>query len=144
MSRPNFYLLLLCLLAVITYLDRVCISVAGPRMQDALHIGPVGWGWVNGVFTLAYGLFEIPTGALGDRLGPRKVLTRIVLWWSAFTGMTGVVTSLSPLLAIRFLFGIGESRAYPNASIVVARWFPVAERGFPEAIPCRSSRWLVS
>lgn len=84
---------------------------------------------MNGVFTLAYGLFEIPTGTLGDRPGPRKLLTRIVLWWSAFTAMTGLVTGLGPLLAVRFLFGMGEARAYPNASIVVARWFPVEERG---------------
>lgn len=129
MKYRNRALGLLSLLLALTTLDRVCISVAGPRMQDALHIGPVGWGWVNGVFTLAYGLFEIPTGILGDRLGPRKVLTRIVLWWSAFTAMTGLVTRLPPLLAIRFLFGMGEAGAYPNASIVVARWFPVEERG---------------
>jgi MFS transporter, ACS family, glucarate transporter len=120
---------LLSLLLVITYLDRVCISVAGPRMQEALHIGPVGWGWVTGIFTLAYGLFEIPSGALGDRIGPRRVLTRIVLWWSAFTSLTGVVTGYYPLLVTRFLFGMGEAGAYPNASVVVARWFPVHERG---------------
>ena len=76
---------LLVFLFAITYLDRVCISVAGPRMQEDLHIDPVGWGWVTGMFTLSYCLFEIPTGALGDRIGPRRVLTRIVLWWSAFT-----------------------------------------------------------
>jgi sugar phosphate permease len=114
---------------LITQLDRVCISVAGPRMQDSLHIGPVGWGWVNGMFTLAYALFEIPTGLLGDRLGPRKILTRIVLWWSGFTALTGATFSLPPLLAIRFLFGIGEAGAYPNASVVIARWFPIPERG---------------
>jgi len=125
----NRVLGLLSILLALTTLDRICISVAGPRMQDALHIGPVGWGWVNGVLTLAYGLFEIPTGTLGDRFGPRKILTRIVLWWSAFTAMTALVTGLGPLLAIRFLFGIGEAGAYPNASIVVARWFPVEERG---------------
>ena len=114
---------------VITYLDRVCISVAGPRMQEALHIGPVGWGWVTAIFTLSYAVFEIPGGALGDRIGPRRVLTRIVLWWSVFTSLTGLVTSFYPLLFIRFLFGAGEAGAYPNASIAVARWFPVHERG---------------
>ncbi len=71
---------LLSLLMVITYLDRVCISVAGPRMQSALNIGPIGWSWVTGCFTLAYAVFEIPSGAMGDRIGPRRVLTRIVLW----------------------------------------------------------------
>jgi MFS family permease len=114
---------------VITYLDRVCISVAGPRMQEALHLGPVEWGWVTGIFTLSYAVFEIPSGMLGDRIGPRKVLTRIVLWWSAFTSLTGLATGLNPLLLIRFLFGMGEAGAYPNASIALARWFPLRERG---------------
>jgi MFS transporter, ACS family, glucarate transporter len=125
----NRVLGLLSLLLVITYLDRVCISVAGPRMQEALHIGPVGWGWVTGVFTLSYAAFEIPSGTLGDRIGPRRVLTRIVLWWSAFTSLTGMVTGYFPLLLTRFLFGVGEAGAYPNASVAVARWFPVRERG---------------
>jgi sugar phosphate permease len=114
---------LLVSLFAITYLDRVCISVAGPRIQNELHIGPVGWGWVTGIFTLAYCIFEIPTGALGDRIGPRRVLTRVVLWWSLFTVLTGTVTSFLPLLLIRFLFGAGEAGAFPNASVVVSRWF---------------------
>jgi MFS family permease len=115
---------LLVLLFGITYLDRVCISVAGPRIQEDLHIGPIGWGWVTGAFTISYCLFEIPSGILGDRIGPRRVLTRIVLWWSAFTALTGAVTSYYPLLVIRFLFGAGEAGAFPNAGVVISRWFP--------------------
>ncbi len=125
----NRVLGLLTLLSVITYLDRVCISVAGPRMQEALDISPSAWGWVTGIFVVSYAVFEIPMGVLGDRIGPRRVLTRIVLWWSAFTTLTGVVTGYYPLLLTRFLFGAGEAGAYPNASVVVARWFPVHERG---------------
>jgi len=119
---------LLILLFAITYLDRVCISVAGPRMQDDLHLDPVRWGWVTGIFTFAYCLFEIPTGSLGDRSGPRRVLTRIVLWWSAFTALTGAVSRYPLLLLARFLFGAGEAGAAPNAGIVVARWFPPSQR----------------
>ena len=119
---------LLSLLAVITYLDRVCISVAGPRMQEALHISPAQWGWVTGVFAFSYGAFEIPSGALGDRIGPRRVLTRIVLWWSAFTSLTGAVSSYALLIVTRFCFGMGEAGAYPNSSAVIARWFPAHQR----------------
>ena len=92
---------LLITLLTITYLDRVCISVAGPRMQADLHLNPIQWVWVTGIFTLAYGIFEIPSGALADKLGPRRVLTRIVLWWSAFTVLTGTATSYVPLLVTR-------------------------------------------
>ncbi len=132
--------ILLVFLFAITYLDRVCISVAGPRMQADLHIGPVGWGWVTGIFTISYGLFEIPTGALGDRLGPRRVLTRIVLWWSAFTALTGAMTSYIPLLVTRFLFGAGEAGAFPNASVVVARWFPPSKRATMSGVSLMASQ----
>jgi len=108
---------LLILLFAITYLDRVCIAVAGPRMQADLRIDPVGWGWVTGMFTLSYCLFEIPTGALGDRIGPRRVLTRIVLWWFAFTSLTGTMSNYYLLLLTRFCFGAGEAGGYPNAGV---------------------------
>src|SRR4029453_12589145 len=111
------------------YLDRVCISVAGPRIQESLNIGPEAWGWVTGVFVLSYGAFEIPSGAMGDRIGPRRVLTRIVLWWSAFTSLTGAVSNFYLLLLTRFCFGMGEAGAFPNVSAVVKRWFPVHKRG---------------
>ncbi|HUU34820.1 MAG TPA: MFS transporter [Vicinamibacterales bacterium] len=131
---------LLVLLFAITYLDRVCISVAGPRIQEDLGIGPVGWGWVTGVFTLAYCIFEIPTGTMGDRLGPRRVLTRIVMWWSAFTALTGAMTSFYPLLLTRFLFGAGEAGAFPNASVVVARWFPPRQRATMSGVNLAASQ----
>src|SRR5215467_14557447 len=115
-------------LSVITYLDRVCIAVAGPRMQDSLHISPQAWGWVSSVFFLSYAVFEIPTGALGDRIGPRRVLTRIVAWWSAFTTLTGIVSNYYILLLVRFCFGVGEAGAYPDASAVIGRWIPAAKR----------------
>jgi sugar phosphate permease len=121
-------LILLGIVAVITYLDRVCIAVAGPRMQSELHISPAAWGWVVGIFVFAYGIFEIPTGSLADRYGSRRVLTRIVLWWSVFTSLTGFASSLSVLLAIRFLFGVGEAGAWPNFACTISRWFPSSAR----------------
>jgi len=120
---------LLFFLAVITYLDRVCISVAGPRIQEYLRIGPQQWGWVVGVFAIAYGVFEIPGGWMADRFGPRIILTRIVLWWSAFTALTGAASSYPLLLLTRFWFGAGEAGAFPNATASIASWFPAGERG---------------
>lgn len=131
---------LLVLLSVITYLDRVCISVAGPQIREELAISPDRWGWVLGAFVLAYGLFEIPTGALGDRHGQRAVLTRIVIWWSAFTALTAAAPGFVALLVIRFLFGVGEAGAYPNASGSINRWFPVAERARAQGLVWGASR----
>ncbi len=131
---------LLFLLSIITYLDRVCIAVAGPRMQADLGIGPEWWGWVVGVFAISYAAFEIPSGSLGDRIGPRKVLTRIVLWWSCFTTLTGFAPNVRALLPIRLLFGAGEAGAYPNSSASIARWFPARERARAHGIIWMASR----
>jgi MFS transporter, ACS family, glucarate transporter len=127
-------------LSVITFIDRLCIAVAGPRIQEELGIAPEQWGWVLGAFILAYGAFEIPTGALGDRFGRRGVLTRIVLWWSAFTILTGTASSFVPLVVIRFLFGAGEAGAYPNMAGVVSRWFNVSERAMAQGFIWGASR----
>jgi MFS transporter, ACS family, glucarate transporter len=119
---------MLSLLAMITYLDRVCIGVAGPRMQDDLHLSPQQWGWVSSLFYLSYAVFEIPAGALGDRVGPRRVLTRIVTWWSACTSLTGLVSGYPLLLLVRFCFGVGEAGAYPNIAAVIGRWIAPLKR----------------
>jgi len=131
---------LLIALVIITFLDRISIAVAGPRIQNELHIAPERWGWVIGAFTLAYGIFEIPTGALGDRIGQRSVLTRIVLWWSAFTCLTGAAIGFPALVVTRFLFGAGEAGAYPNISGVIVRWFPVRERARTQGFIWAASR----
>ncbi len=141
MKKRHQVLLFLLSLAIITFLDRIAIASAGPRIQDELHIPAERWGWIIGAFVLAYGLFEAPTGALGDRLGQRRVLTRIVLWWSAFTSLTGAAAGFFPLLAIRFLFGAGEAGAYPNISGVMSRWFPAAERARTQGFIWGASRF---
>jgi MFS transporter, ACS family, glucarate transporter len=120
-------LFLLVLLSVITYLDRVCMNVVAKYVKADLGLNNEQFGYILGAFSLAYAFFEIPTGALGDRKGPRKVLTRVVVWWSMFTMLTGSVSSFILMIIVRFLFGIGEAGAYPNASIAIAKWFPKAE-----------------
>ena len=124
----------LFLLSTITYLDRVCMNVVSKYVKADLHLDNQQFGWILGAFSLAYALFEIPTGTLGDRLGPRRVLTRVVLWWSGFTMLTGTATSFLYLLVVRFLFGVGEAGAYPNASIAIARWFPAVEVGQAQSL----------
>ena len=127
-------------LAIITYLDRVCISVAAPFIMDDLGLTVVQMGLVFSAFTLAYSLFEVPSGWLGDVMGPRRVLTRIVLWWSAFTMATGLAQGLRSLIVIRFLFGAGEAGAFPNAVRSFATWFPVGERGMANGVLFFGSR----
>jgi ACS family glucarate transporter-like MFS transporter len=117
------------MLAAITYLDRVCISVTGSQIQRDLGLDIVQMGSVFSAFYLAYALFEIPTGWWCDKAGSRRILTRIVSWWSAFTVLTGAAFSYPSLLTIRFLFGAGEAGAWPSVARTFSRWFPLEERG---------------
>ena len=119
----------LCGLTLVLYLDRMCLGKTAPYIQKELRLTDGQMGWVHAAFTIAYGIFELPTGHWGDRYGSRRVLIRIVLWWSAFTALTGAATGFWVLTAIRFLFGAGEAGALPNAARVVDRWFPPAARG---------------
>jgi ACS family glucarate transporter-like MFS transporter len=130
----------LCSMAIVLYLDRVCIQQALTPMREEFGLDYTQMSYVLMAFTLAYGLFEIPTGRWGDRFGSRGVLTRIVLWWSAFTALTGCVpfldgtmggipATLILLVVIRFLFGAGEAGAIPNVARILQNWFPVSERG---------------
>ncbi|MEZ5351410.1 MAG: MFS transporter [Bryobacteraceae bacterium] len=134
-TRTRYKVLgLAMLLAGITYLDRICIAITAPRMMEDLGLSKGQMGFVFSAFTLAYAIFEIPTGHWGDKLGTRRVLTRIVLWWSTFTILTATAFSYGSLLCLRFLFGAGEAGAWPNVARTFSRWFPLADRGTAQGI----------
>src|SRR5438270_2983022 len=116
-------------LAALTYLDRVCIAILAPGIMRDLRLTSIQMSYVFSAFTLSYAIFEIPTARWADRIGSRRVLTRIVLWWSAFTMFTAGAFNYLSLLVTRFLFGVGEAGAWPNAARVFARWIPARERG---------------
>jgi MFS family permease len=113
----------------VAYLDRVCISTAAPAIKADLALSDAQMGYVFSAFTLAYALFEVPSGWLADRFGARWMLTRIVLWWSAMTAATGAATGFASLVALRWLFGMGEAGVLPSLTRAFGRWLPARERG---------------
>lgn len=139
MKKRHQVLAVLSILSVITFLDRIAIGVASPRIMEDLSISKEQLGWILGIFAFAYGAFEIPTGLMGDRMGAKRVLIRVVIWWSVFTALTGLSNGFWMLLLIRFLFGMGEAGAYPNSSIALAKWFPATERA-----RCQAWIWAAS
>jgi sugar phosphate permease len=125
---------------MITYMDRVAISAAVPSIQKDLGLTTITIGWVLAAFQLSYALFQIPGGWLGDRFGPRRALTGIVVWWSAFTAATALAWSSTSLIVCRFLFGMGEAGAFPIATRSLSRWMLPSERGFAQGITHAGSR----
>lgn len=131
---------MLVILGMVTFLDRINISVAGKDIIHDLGLSLSQWGWVQSAFILSYGLMQIPMGALGDRFGHRKILAVIVLWWSLFTAFTGLAGGLASLLVIRFMFGIGEAGSSPCSTGVISRWFEKGEVGKAQGYVWAASR----
>jgi MFS family permease len=160
-----------CSLSMLTYIDRVCIKEVGGDICKELDLSDQQFSFVLSAFGLSYAIFEMPSGWLGDRFGPRQVLARIVLWWSLFTALTGCVwkfeldsgytlglpvlswlqdlptevplvfNSLVLLVLIRFLFGAGEAGAYPNIARALRNWFPYRRRGLAQGLLWMFGRW---
>ncbi|RVT40327.1 MFS transporter [Sphingobium algorifonticola] len=125
---------------MITYMDRVVISTAAPSIQKEFGFSLITMGWIFSIFQIGYALFQIPGGWLGDRFGPRRALTGIVIWWSAFTAATALTWSAASMLICRFLFGVGEAGAFPIATRSLSRWMLPAERGFAQGITHAGAR----
>jgi MFS family permease len=128
-------------LAIVTYVDRVCIAQAAPFIQQDLGLSSAQMGLAFSAFSLAYGLFEIPGGWLGDWIGPRKVLMRVVMMWSVFTAATGYAWNLASLVIARFLFGAGEAGCFPNLTKAFMNWLPLNERTRAQSFMWLSARW---
>ena len=132
-------------LAIIQYIDRVCIAQAMPDIRSDLGITGAQYddyvGYVFSAFALAYALFEIPTGWMGDRFGPRKTLTRVVIWWSFFTAATGWMWSVASLVVTRFLFGMGEAGCFPNLTRAFATWLRPEEKARAQGVLWLCARW---
>ncbi len=128
------------LLALLLYIDRICISVAKEPIAASLQLSDEQMGWVLSVFALGYALFQTPAGLLADRLGPRRVLTAVVSFWSLFTALTGAAWNFVSLLVVRLLFGAGEAGAFPGMSRAVFSWIPLQERGLVTGINFSGSR----
>ncbi len=155
-SRARHVTVLFCVvLALITYIDRVAIGQAAPVITEELGLTRIQMGWALAVFGYAYAIFEIPAGWMADRMGPRRVLMRIVVWWSLFTAATGWVWNAASLIVARGLFGAGEAGAFPTMTRALTTWTPKRERERAQALIWLATRvsaaftpilvvWLIS
>jgi MFS family permease len=138
-----------CALAVVTYVQRLGFSAGLPEIGDSFHLDANQKAGLGTVWLVAYGLFQVPGGLLGDRWGRRPVLTAMVLIWSLLTAGVGLAVLLPPawslpflfLLAMRFLFGGVQAGGFPVLGRIIADWMPVTERGFAQGCIWTLSRF---
>jgi len=141
-TRQRYWVIFFAVtLAILSYVDRVVMSQAAKPISAELHLTKTQMGSVFSAFALAYAIFEVPSGWLGDIMGPRRVLVRIVLWWSSFTALTGTAWSLGSLRVIQLMFGAGEAGGFPNLTKAFSSWLPMNERSRAQGFMWTFARW---
>lgn len=129
------------LLSMLLYVDRVCISSGKSAIAADLGFTDKQMGWVLSIFALGYALFQVPSGILVDRFGPRKILSSVVIFWSFFTALTAAASGFISMLLCRFLFGAGEAGAFPGCARAVYSWIPMSERGLMQGVTFSGARF---
>ena len=140
-SRGRWYvLLLISVMYLITYLDRVNISTAAPAISKEFGFDKVTMGIIFSAFVWAYAAFQVPGGWLSDRFGARGVLAGVVGYWSIMTAATAAAFGAVSFVVVRFLFGVGEAGAFPGATRAMQLWYPRRERGLVQGVTHSASR----
>src|SRR5579871_3897860 len=140
-TRSRFIVLGMVVAAyMITYMDRVNLAAAVPVIQKDLGFSMITIGWIFAAFRWGYALFQIPGGWLGDRIGGRRALAAVVVWWAALTSLTAFAWSAVSMALCRFFFGMGEAGAFPIATRSLSGWMLPTERGFAQGVTHAASR----
>jgi sugar phosphate permease len=127
-------LFMIAMMALITFMDRTNISIAAPRMSKDFGLSKTQMGFVFSAFAWAYALGQLPGGWITDKLGSRKVLTIVVLFWSVMTMATAHALGFISLVVIRFIFGMGEAASWPAGTQAMQFWYPKSERGLVNGV----------
>ena len=134
-SRVRYEMIFLAMLvAVLLYLDRICMSIAGQAVSADLSISKTELDWLLGAFFWTYALGQLPAGWLGDRFGARWMLSTYIVLWSLSTGLMGLANGWTAVLILRLLCGLFEAGAYPVAASIVGRWMPIGSRGIASSV----------
>ena len=125
---------LLCVMYLITYVDRVNVATAASEIRRDLGLSNTQLGLVFSAFAYPYLLFQIFGGWVGDRFGPRRTLFVCGIVWATATILTGVSSGLLMLFLSRVLLGVGEGATFPVATRAMQTWSPAGRRGFAQGI----------
>lgn len=139
MKARHTVLTILFVTWIVSSVDRMAMSVALPYISNEFHLTPIQSGLLLSTFFAGYSLSQVPGGLLADRFGVRRVATAAMVWWSAFTAVTGAATAFLQMCIIRFVFGLGEGVFPACAFKTVAVWFPLRERATANAIMLASN-----
>jgi MFS family permease len=134
-SRRRIWIyVLLFLLSVVAYVDRISISVGAKLIETEFHLSPVAMGYVLSAFFWSYLVCLVPVGIWADRFGARQTIALCIGLWAVMTAAGGAASNLTVLLLTRLGVGVGESAVFPAGGRVMREWTPASERGLASTI----------
>jgi sugar phosphate permease len=133
-KATNVVLFLLCMMYLITYIDRVNISTAASVIKTEFGLSNTQLGLIFSAFAYPYAIFQIIGGWVGDRFGPRRTLFACGLIWAVATILTGFASGIVSLFLCRVLLGFGEGATFPTATRAMQYWTPAGRRGFAQGL----------
>ena len=136
-----YILAIICLMYLITYLDRVVMSNTAPEIQKEFGIDNATKGVILSALFWGYSLFQVPGGWLSERFGPRAALAGLVTFWSLTTMAVGFASNWVSFAVLLFVLGAGEAGAFPGATRAMQMWYPRSERGFAQGFTHSASRF---
>jgi len=134
LKATNVVLFLLCMMYLITYIDRVNISTAASVIKTEFGLSNTQLGLIFSAFAYPYAIFQIIGGWVGDRFGPRRTLFACGLIWAVATILTGFASGIVSLFLCRVLLGFGEGATFPTATRAMQYWTPAGRRGFAQGL----------
>ena len=133
-GAPAIVLALLCAMYFLYFVDRVSISAVAPLIKADLRISNTQLGLAFSAFAIPYALFQLIGGWIGDRLGPRLMLTICCAIVGISTALLGTATGIVSLVLLRLALGFGEGAGFPTATRAMASWTPQGGWGFAQGI----------
>ncbi len=122
-------LLIIWLLYVINYLDRISVLTLLPYIGDDLQLTTVQIGWLGSIFFFGYALAQFSAGLLSDRIGAKKTMSIAIIVFTVITFLTGLVRNFSQFVVLRLGLALGEGHHYTPSIKTIANWFPLKEKG---------------
>jgi len=107
-SAPSIVLSLLCVMYLILFVDRVNIATAAPLIKLDLHLSNTQLGLVFSAFAIPYAVFQLLGSWIGDKFGPRLILSVCCAIVGLATILTGAAGGFLSLIAARLALGLGE------------------------------------
>jgi MFS family permease len=118
----------------LNYMDRSTLAIGNVKIRQEFGLSATAIGALGSAWAFTYGLAQLPSGYLLDRIGPKILVGVTMVVWSLFQAAGGLAGTYFQLMLSRIGLGATEAPCFPSATRSVSDWFDVKDRGMPSGL----------